>query len=97
MRATFQQYVEDEAEEEEEPAPLTRRKTPGGNYHDVRYERTMTVDTSLMTGNRSYKKARKATELQKYYDSFAHDFVEAEGKEDSPLFKDPLTWWLLTG
>lgn len=96
MKAIFEQYVEDEAEKEEPPPP-TRRKTPGGNYHDVRYEKTMTVDTSLTTGNQSYKRAFKATELQKYYDSIAYDLVETESKEDSPLFKDPLTWWLLTG
>ncbi|KAF4630017.1 hypothetical protein G7Y89_g8122 [Cudoniella acicularis] len=55
----------------------------------------MAVDTSLIIGNRSYKKSRKVTELQKYYDSIAQDFIETESKEDPPLFKDPLTRWLL--
>jgi hypothetical protein len=47
----------------------TRRKALQGKYHDTRYEETLKVDYTLMTGNRSYKRAKKTTELQKYYDS----------------------------
>jgi hypothetical protein len=97
MKAVFQQYVDAEAEEveDDEPAQLTRRKLPGGEYHDDGYERTLSVDMSLLTGSRSYKKQRKTTELQQYYDSYQEDFTMA--KDDSPLFKDPLTWWLEVG
>ena len=65
IKAVFQEYIDAEAEadEEEELQQPARRKLPGGNYHDESYERTLSVDISLLTGSRSYKKQRKTTEL----------------------------------
>lgn len=88
-------YLDAEDEEDEEASEPTRRKVPEGKYHDVRYEETLRVDHSLMTGNRSYKRAKKTTELQKYYDCHYQETVEA--KDDGLLFRDPLTWWVQVG
>ena len=92
MEIVFQQYVDaeeepDEASEMEEP---TRRKSPGGLYDKI-----LTVDTSLLTGARNYKKARRATELLKYYDAIVQDLSEADG--EGLLYGDPLTWWQTIG
>jgi hypothetical protein len=78
MKAVFQRYIDAEAEAEEEDEAQfldtpTRQKLPGGDYHDERYVKTCSVDTSLLTGTRSYKKQRKTTELQQYYDTLAAD------------------------
>ena len=93
MKAVFQQYVdaEAEAEVEDDEQPPSRRKLPGGEYHDESFERTLSVDISLLTGSRSYKKQQKTTELQQYYNSYQEDVTMA--KDDSPLFADPLIWW----
>ena len=79
------------------PETPTRRKLPGGNYHDDRYAKTLTVDTSLLTGTRSYKKARKSTELQQYYDTLATDLREAKDEHLYWMMDDPLQWWLKVG
>jgi hypothetical protein len=93
MKAIFQRYVDEEDELDEiEPLQPTRRKLPGGDYHDESFEETLSVDLSLLIGSRSYKKAKKTTELQQYYDSYVEDFTVA--KEGSLLFQSPLTWWL---
>jgi hypothetical protein len=95
MKAIFQQYLDAEDKDEEEIVEPTRRKIPQGKYHDTWYEETLKVDHTLMTGNKSYKRAKKTTELQKYYDSHYQETVEAA--DESPLFKDPLAWWVQVG
>jgi len=94
MEIVFQRYVDaEEIDEEEQLAEPTRRKAPGGLY-----DRTLTVDTSLLTGVRSYKRARKATELAQYYDAIGPDIEDAEQVgEESLLYGDPLTWWQKVG
>ena len=91
MEIVFQRYVDsvDRSDEPQQPIEL-RRKSPGGLYNE-----TLAVDTSLLTGARSYKRARKTTELSKYYDSIAQDIQEAG--EESLLWGDPLTWWQKVG
>ena len=69
---------------------LIRRKSPGGLYDKI-----LIVDTSLLTGARNYKKARRATELLKYYDTIVQDLNEADG--GGLLYRDPLTWWQTVG
>ena len=97
MKAVFRRYVDAEEEEDPEPEPeaLTRRKLPSS--HDTRYEKTLSVDTSLLTGSKSYKRARKTTELQQYYDTIGPDLLAAEGSEDHILWGPPLNWWLQVG
>ena len=53
MKAVFQQYVdaEAEAEVEDDEQPPSRRKLPGGEYHDESFERTLSVNMSLLTGS----------------------------------------------
>jgi len=92
MEAVFQLYVDAEEEPDElvEMDEPTRRKSPGGLYDKI-----LTVDTSLLTGARSYKKVRKATELLKYYDAIVQDLNEADG--EGALYGDPLAWWQTVG
>ncbi|KAF2675598.1 hypothetical protein K458DRAFT_280662, partial [Lentithecium fluviatile CBS 122367] len=96
MKVVFQRYVDAEEDEEVNMDP-PRRKLPATSSHDSRYQRALTVDTSLLTGARSYKKARKTTELQQYFDAHVEDLQDAEGRDSHPLWASPLTWWLKVG
>ena len=67
-----------------------RHKLPTRTAYDDRWEETLEVDLSLLTGAKGFKRARKSTELDMYFDTLAEDLVgvNAEGKD--PLINRPL-------
>ena len=93
MKKIFKAYFDTEDEQEEViETPPTRRKVPGGNIHEEKFRRTMSVDVSILIGDRGYKKARRANKLKLYYGAFREDLL----KEDE-LMDKPLAWWLKEG
>lgn len=103
MKAVFQQYLEAEDESARETAlsQPSRRKLPAG-VADDRWQKTMGVDLSLLTGNKGHKRARKVNELELYYDQLLEDVAaaELEKQQDSkkvPLIERPHDWWRQVG
>jgi hypothetical protein len=97
MAYIYQRYVDckGDEDEEEEPEEPTRRKLPGGDYHDYDYENTLGVNLQLQTGAKAHKKARITNQLQKYYDDIYVDSRTAEATD--LICGDPLKWWIEVG
>lgn len=93
IKKAFQQYLQrEDSREDEQP---TIRKVPRlGRIDDGDPDLTaiLSVDTSLLTGNKGHKKLKRQSELQLYFDEIAQDV--AEGRED---LQYPLIWWQTVG
>jgi hypothetical protein len=90
------QESDNDEEEDREPESPTRRKGPGGEYHDNDYEETLGVDLYLQTGSRSsFKKPRIANQIQKYNDDIYVDLHTA--KPTDSIYTCPFAWWIEIG
>lgn len=99
MKATFEQYLDLIAQEEEEDngeQPLQEpqhRKVPEGSTFDGRYERSLNIDLHYMMGTKGRAKRHKASnELEEYYESHNADLTRFYQTDDKRL-DNPIQWW----
>ena len=102
IRETFAQYMAAEGtandNDDELPELPRTRKVPGAYASDDRRLRTMFVDDHLLTGKRSFKRQKRTTQLDKYFDSLYEDKLAASASPDmSKLMQDPHRWWVSVG
>lgn len=93
MKMAFETYIEVENDDsDDDRMPITRRKVPINNIHEDRFTQTMSVDLTLLTGDKGYKRAKTANELDLYYAATRVDLLG-----DNPLLDEPVEWWLQRG
>jgi hypothetical protein len=69
----FKQYVDLEVEHEtNEPLPAPWRKQAGNR---TLYDDTMSVDLMLLTGARTFKKAKRVSQLDEYFNDLREDLT----------------------
>jgi hypothetical protein len=96
IRKVFKQYVDLEVEHEtEEPLPPPRRKQPAAR--DSAFEdETMSVDLMLLTGARTFKRAKRVSQLDEYFGDIREDLTNTSMAHQK-LLADPWLWWLQIG
>jgi hypothetical protein len=90
----FKLYMAAEVDDDDTALPLPRRKVPGGNT-DL-YSQTMAVDLMFLTGSKSHKRQKRASQLEEYFDDLREDLTNAS-EQQLALLHDPWRWWLEIG
>jgi hypothetical protein len=90
----FKLYMAAEVDDDDTALPLPRRKVPGGNA-DL-YSQTMAVDLMFLTGSKSHKRQKRASQLEEYFDDLREDLTNAS-EQQLALLHDPWRWWLEIG
>ena len=83
-----------EVDDDDTALPLPRRKVPGGST-DL-YSQTMAVDLMFLTGSKSHKRQKRASQLEEYFDDLREDLTNAS-EQQLALLHDPWRWWLEIG
>ena len=91
----FKLYMAEEVDDDDSALPLPRRKVLGGDNSDL-YSQTMAVDLMYLTGSKSYKRQKRATQLEEYFDDLRDDLTNASEQQLGLLY-DPWRWWLEIG
>jgi hypothetical protein len=83
-----------EVDDDDTALPLPRRKVPGGST-DL-YSQTIAVDLMFLTGSKSHKRQKRASQLEEYFDDLREDLTNAS-EQQLALLHDPWRWWLEIG
>ncbi|KAK7177592.1 hAT family dimerization domain protein [Paraphaeosphaeria sporulosa] len=104
IREVYKQYLAAEAADgdgdgdDELPELPRTRKVPGAYATDERRLRTMFVDDHLLTGKKTYKRQKRTSQLDEYFDSLYDDKLAASSSPDLyKLLQDPHRWWTEVG
>ncbi|KAK7177749.1 transposase-like protein, partial [Paraphaeosphaeria sporulosa] len=101
LRSTFSTYLVDanaadsarDDDNDSIEAP-SRREVPGSYATDERRRRTMWVNKDLLTGKKSHKEHKRASQLDEYIDGADLDELTPE---ETKLMADPHRWWAQIG